>query len=51
MTTQLSAVLISKLRGSLMRLAYYLHVTPWVFVQPGPGRRPVDWCRNVMPVL
>ena len=22
-----------------------------VFVQPGTGRRPVDWCRNKMSVL
>ena len=23
----------------------------WVFVQPGTGRRPVDWCRDIMFVL
>ena len=24
---------------------------PWVFVEPGTGRRPVDWCRNQLSIL
>ena len=35
-----------KLRGSLVCLAYFLTCYTWVFVQPGTGRRPVDWCSN-----
>ena len=46
MTSQLNVALIRKLRGSLMRLDYFLTCYPWVFVRPDTGRRPVDWCRN-----
>ena len=31
---------------SLMCLGYFLTCYPWGFIQPGTGRRPVDWCRN-----
>ena len=31
---------------SSMCLTYFLTCYSWVFVQPGTGRRPVDWCRN-----
>ena len=31
---------------SLMCLTYCLTCYPWVFVQIGIGRRPVDWCMN-----
>ena len=34
-----------------MYLTYFLTRYPWVFVQPGTGRRPVDCSRNKMPVL
>ena len=46
MTSQLNVALKSKLRGSLMCLAYLLTCYPLVFVQPGISRRPVDWCRD-----
>ena len=41
-----SVALICKQFGSLMRLAKFLTCYPCKFVQPGTGRRPVDWCRN-----
>ena len=48
----MNVALIRKLRGSLMRLGHiFLTCHQWVFVQPGTGRRPVDWCRNEMSVL
>ena len=52
MTSQLkvalirNVALICKLRGSLMHLAYFLTYHTWAFLQPGTGRRPVDWCGN-----
>ena len=49
LTTEHS-LLIRKLRGSMMCLAYFL-CYPWVFAQLGTGRRPVDCCRNLMSVL
>ena len=30
---------------------FFLTRHPWVFVQPGTGRRPVAWCRYFMSVL
>ena len=48
-TSQLNVALICKLHGPLMCLAHVfdmlsIHVIhPWVFVQPGTGRPPVDW--------
>ena len=51
MTPQLNIALIRKLRGTLMCLAYFLTCYPWVFVQPGIDRRPVNWCSKLMPVL
>ena len=49
MTSQLTVVLFCKVRVSSVCLAYcFLTRYPRVFVQPGYGRRPVDWCRNVM---
>ena len=51
MISQLKVVLVRKLRGLLMFLAYFLTCYPWVFVQPGTGRRPVNWRRNYMSVL
>ena len=50
MTSQRKVVLIRK-RALLMCLAYSLTCNPWVFVQPGIDRRPVDRCRNYMTVL
>ena len=32
-------------------LAYFITCYLWVFVQPGTGRRPVDWCMNQMAAL
>ena len=32
-------------------LGFFLTCYPWVSVQPGTGRRPVDWCRNQISVL
>ena len=32
-------------------LGLFLTYCTWVLVQPGTGRRPVDWCRNLMSVL
>ena len=46
MTSQLNVTLILKLRGPFICLAYYLTCYPWMFVLPGTGRFPVDWCRN-----
>ena len=46
MTSQLNLVLVRKLHGSLMYLAYFSTCYPWVFVQPGTCRRPLDWRRN-----
>ena len=43
-TSQLNVALMCKLRESL---AYFLTCYPWVFVQPGIGRCPVDWCREL----
>ena len=41
-----------QLRGSLTCLAYFLLTCyPWICVQPGTGRRPVEWCRNRMSIL
>ena len=52
MTSQLNVALIRKLRVSLMCLAYFFYLLSiWVFVQPLTGRRPIDWCRNLMSVL
>ena len=34
-----------------MSLAYFLTCYPSVFVRPGTGKRPLDWCRNNMSVL
>ena len=46
MTSQLNVALMRRLRGSLMCLASLLTCYPWSFVQPGTGRRLVDWCRK-----
>ena len=46
MTSQLNVALTRKLCVSLMYLASSLTYTPFVIVQPGTDRRPVDWCRN-----
>ena len=46
MTSQLKVAVICRLRRSLMCLLYFWTCYPWVFVKPGTGRRPVDWCRN-----
>ena len=48
MTSQLKEALNHKLRGSMMSLhvAYFLTCYPWVFVQPGTYRHPLDCCRN-----
>ena len=51
MISQMDVALTHKLRGSLVSLAYFLTCCLCVFVQPGTGRRPVDWCRNYMSVL
>ena len=48
--SKLNVTLICKLCGSLMCLAYFLTCSPWVFVQPGTGRCPVDRCRNYLSV-
>ena len=40
-TSQLNIALIHRLGGSLLRLAF-LAFYPWVFVQPGTGRRLVQ---------
>ena len=45
-TSQRNVALSRKLRGSLMGLDHFLTCYPLVFVQPGTGRRPVDWCMN-----
>ena len=39
MASQLNVALIYKLCGSLMCLAYFFVCHPWVFVQPGKGRK------------
>ena len=44
-TAQLNAVLIHKLRGSLISLALFFDMIAREFVQPGTGRRLVDWRR------
>ena len=46
LTSELDLSLICKLRRSLMCLAYVLTSYSWICVQPGTGRRPVDWCSN-----
>ena len=47
MTSKMNVALIIKQHGSLLCLDYFFWTChPWVFVQPGIGRRPVDWCRN-----
>ena len=52
MTSQLKVELIRKLRRSLICLAYlFMTCYPWVFVQPGTGRRLVDWRIKLMSVL
>ena len=49
MTSQLNVALIRK---PLIGLAYFFGAChPSMFVQPGNGRRPVDWCRNWMSEL
>ena len=30
----------------IMLSLYFLTCYQWVFLQPGTGRCPVDWCRN-----
>ena len=50
MTSQVNVTLIRKLSGSLMSLDYLMTCYSWGFVQPGTGRRPVDWCRNYVAV-
>ena len=42
---------LRKLRWLLMCLAHLLTCYQRVCVQPGTGRRPVDWWRNYMVVL
>ena len=38
---------VGNVGASLMCVAYILKaIHPWVFVQHGFGRRPVDWCRT-----
>ena len=32
-------------------LGFFLTCYPWLFAQPGTGRRPVERCRNYMSVL
>ena len=51
MTSQLNVVFHRKLRRLLLCLAYFLTCYSWVFQKTGIGRRPVDWCRNLMSVL
>ena len=51
LASPMNVALISKLRESLIFLAYFLTCYPFMFVQPGTGRRPDDWCRNYMHVL
>ena len=46
MISQMVVALIRKLLRSLMSLAYLLACYLCVFVQPGIGRRLVDWFRN-----
>ena len=51
-TSQLNVAFIRRLRGSSnMCLAYFLTCYPWVIVQPGTSRCPVDWCRKLMSAL
>ena len=45
MTSKLNVALVHRLRGPLTCLAF-LTCYPWVFLRPGTGSRPVDWCRN-----
>ena len=46
MTSRLNVALIHKLRRSLMLLAYFSFTCyQLMFVLPGTGRRPLDWCR------
>ena len=46
MTSQLNEAFVCKPHGPLMYWLILLTCYPWVFVQPGTGRCPVDWCRN-----
>ena len=39
---------IRKLHGPMMCSGYSLTRRPLVLVQPGTGKRPVDWCKNSM---
>ena len=39
---------VCKLCGSLKYFAHFSTCYPWVYVQPGTGKRPVDCCRNIM---
>ena len=40
-----------KLHGPFVCLASVSTCYPWVLVQPGIVRRPVDWCKNQISVL
>ena len=45
MTLHLNVALIRKLHVlSLMCLDYFLDILAWLFIRPGIGRRPVNWC-------
>ena len=50
MNSQLNVALFFKLCRSLMCL-FFCHVTNVFFIQPGTARCPVEWCRDLMPVL
>ena len=45
LTTDLQAMWVSDVLG------IFFTCYPYVFVQPGTGRRLVDWCRNSISVL
>ena len=46
----LNVALIRKLRGYWGNWFVFLMCYPWVFIQPGTGRRPVDWSENNMSI-
>ena len=51
MNSKLKAAFVRKEHVSLTCLACFLKCYPWMFLQSGTGRRPVDCCRNKMHVL
>ena len=46
MTSQLNVAFDSQAKWVIDVPGLFLTGYPWVFVQPGTGRRVVDWCRN-----